>query len=211
MKFNKDTRIIAIIAILTGSLALTIGFANYTLDITRNKNTNNSTNLDSFDVSLSINEESPIVGDVVGVSKNSANATTAKLTKNSITNLKATFTEPNQSVSYSFYAINTWEKDVFLKTISYLNLPNGKFKKCTPTPETTEQYVESACESINVTVTFDKERYTSTKANITSHILPSNFSEKITVTISYDEDGTRSDGPFEVQFGDIALTYSMSD
>ena len=124
-----------------------------------------------------------------------------------IENLEATFTEPGDSVSYTFYARNTGKYDAYLTSIVFQNLTSGVFKTCKATDGTNSELVTSACSSISATVTVGSESATTTKQITTEHKLAQNSSETVTVTLSYAANGARADEPFEVTFGNIYLTY----
>ncbi|MBQ9071546.1 MAG: hypothetical protein IJY25_00105, partial [Bacilli bacterium] len=128
-----------------------------------------------------------------------------------IENLSATFTEPGDSVSYTFYARNTGKYDAYLTSIVFQNLEIGVFKNCIAMPGTSETLVASACNSISATVTVGSESATSTTLGIEDHELLQGNSETVTITLSYGSNGTRADGPFEVNFGNIYLTYGTQE
>ena len=72
--------------------------------------------------------------------------------------------------------------------------------------------VLAACEDITLSVKVgSKSAVTGTNASITGHTLNKDASEKIVVEIEYAADGTRVDGEFSVEFGDVSLTYSSVD
>ena len=128
-----------------------------------------------------------------------------------IENLEATFTEPGDSVSYTFYARNTGKYDAYLTSIVFQDLTSGVFKECIPGEGTDKTLVASACNSISATVTVGSESATSTTLGIADHELLQGNSETVTITLSYASNGTRADGPFEVNFGNIYLTYGTQE
>ena len=51
----------------------------------------------------------------------------------------------------------------------------------------------------------------STNTSISGNTLEKDAFTEVNVTISYAENGARSDGPFTVEFGGISLDYSTVD
>lgn len=215
MEKDRDTRFIAVIALIVGVIALTIGFASYTLDYLLEGKAHGIAGMGgdgTFKVGFTIDKDKMVTGDVEPDPSDGVEATVGNVSKTMITNLNATFTEPGQSVTYKFYSLNEGTQDAFLKAVTYGNVDSRhNFRRCTPGPGTTKAYIEEACNDIHVKIKVGKDEYSSSRPEVRGHILPKDFSEEITVTIYYDSNGHRADGPFRVVFGDIGLTYSIQD
>ncbi len=212
MEKDRDTRFIAVIALIVGVLALTVGFASYTLDYLLEGKTHAIAGAGTFKVGFTIDKDKMVFGDVKAEPSDGASATIANVSKTMITNLNATFTEPGQSVTYKFYSINEGSQDAFLKAVTYGNVDSRhNFRRCIPGPATTKAQIDEACNDIHVKIKVGNDEYNSSRPEVRGHIVPKDFSEDITVTIYYDSNGHRADGPFRVVFGDIGLTYSIQD
>ena len=217
MEKNRGAKIIAIIALLVAVSGLSLGFAAFSNSLTITSGASVTPNSNTFNVDFSSSNVSLETNDIVPVKSVSTiiatNATIDNTSVPTISNLSATFTEPGQSVTYTFYAYNSGEYDAYLKTISYLNVVNSSsFKVCTASTGTNATLVQSACDSISVKVKAGSEAETNgTVASISGHKLEKGAFETITVTIDYAAGGARADGDFSVSFGEIALGYSSVD
>lgn len=217
MEKDRGTKMIAIIALLIAVAGVSLGFAAFSNVLTISPSANVTPNSDTFNVDFSSSDTSletdPIVPAKNPDSITATNATIDNSTAPTITGLDATFTEPGQSVTYTFYATNTGEYDAFLKSIVYANVSEEQSTKvCKAIGDTTDALVQQACSSISVNVKVGSEAETSgSVATITGHRLAKDAYEMITVRIEYDSNGTRADGDFSVEFGDISLNYSSVD
>ena len=218
MEKNRSSKIIAIVALCIAIVGITLGFAAYSSTLNIEPNISVNPTGETFKVNFS---SSPLAveTDLVIPTKNPSNLVAENATINNagsnpeITNLTATFTEPGQSVTYTFYVHNVGEFDAFLKSITYNNA-NGSdsFRVCTASENTTASLVEAACDDILVFVTVgDTGPVTTTKSNITNHRLVKGTHETVTVKIEYITGGDQANGNFTVKFGDIALLYSSID
>ena len=124
-----------------------------------------------------------------------------------ISNLKATFTEPGQSATYSFYSYNAGEYVAYLESIVFSGT-----KTCTAKEGTTQTLVDSACNGISLSVKVGSETATKTSVtSVTGHTLGVGAAEEVVVTISYDDGSALADGDFDVTLPDIVLTYDSVD
>lgn len=214
MEKNRGAKIISIVALLVAVLGLSLGFAAFSNTLQIDADVKVKPNSNSFNVDFSASNSSLLATNIIPVKNPEALLATEATIDNTnvptISNMSATFTEPGQSVTYTFYAYNNGEYDAFLKNITYNNVVDGNsFKICTATPGTTDSLVQSACNSINVKVKVGDEAETrGSIANINSHRLSKNAFEQITVTLEYTLSGVRADGDFSVKFGSISLGYS---
>jgi hypothetical protein len=160
--------------------------------------------------------ETPTLDDAIISPGGSGGATGSKVTlspaSTTISGLKANFTEPGQYIEYSFFVGNDGEYDAYLRAINFLNV-SGKTsnKVCTPGTGTTASLVEATCNAISMQVEVNGTIATSTNTSISGNTLAKGAFAEVKVTISYDENGARADGPFTVDFGGISLDYSTVD
>ncbi len=211
MEKDRQTKIIAIVALFIGVATLTLGFAAFSARLIIQSKATVTPDADSFKVVLSKEQNSEVVGTVTP-SGNGADATISNASEPTISGLKANFVNPGEKVVYEFYAVNTGDLDAFLNKIEYANVSSGTENKvCTAGEGTTNSYVQSACNSIRVTVKVGNDDTACQTSTYATHSLARNTGEKVVVTIEYNKEGARADGPFEVQFGNITLNYSTVD
>ena len=204
---NRYTKYLAIFALLVSVVGLSLGFAAFTttVSITANADysaTNASTNYRGGVLSTVANMVTP--GNVLPTT-DGATAGTATLTDATISNLSAHFTEPGQSVKYSFYGFNDSE------FVTYLNSVVFGTKTCTAGSGTNDSYVQAACNDIVMSIKAGDEEFTETETNVVNHAVASQTSELIEVLIEYVAGGATADGDFTVDFGTTVLTYSTVD
>lgn len=215
MEKNRDSKVIAIIALIVGVLGLSLGFAAFSSTLTIKSNADVNMSSENFDVDFSSkstevetsNIAPKIVGEVTAeeaVIDNSSNPI--------ISNLKAHFTNAGQKVTYEFYAYNRGAYDAFLKRITYNNVDGANSTRvCTAAEGTTESLVAAACEHISVSVKVAEEDVVKGSETYSGHTLMKNTSDPIIVTIEYNEGAPLADGDFDVTFGDIELEYKSTD
>jgi len=134
-----------------------------------------------------------------------------------ITNLKATFTAPGQSVSYSFFVYNEMNYEAFLKSITF---DTSKYS-CQPGTNTDTTTASNVCKSIKVEVSVDstitadvigdgsatKNEYTASSA----HSLAGESGEAVLVTITYPEGAPETNGDVTVRLPDAQINYSSAE
>lgn len=217
MERDRGTKIIAIIALCVAVIGLSVGFAAFSNNLTISSSATVSPKETDFDVNFSTVNTTETPGTVTGVVSGTAevtaeDATIDNSTEPKITGLKANFTAPGQTVTYSFYAHNAGKYAAYLNNVTYENLSGETSTKvCTAGNETDETMVEAACNAISVSVKVGSDNFTGSNAAIDNHLLDIDDYEEVVVTIEYASDGTRADGDFSVAFGDITLTYKSVD
>lgn len=213
MRDNKTYRNISIIALVLGIIGVTLGYAAFSITLTISSSAAVKPDGSNFDVDFSSSASSVQTNPVTPtLNKTVTNFTATNGTINNtndpvITNLSATFTEPGQSATYSFYAYNAGEYLAYLNSVVFQGT-----KTCTAKSGTSQALVDTACNGINLSVKVGSESATTTSiANITGHTLATDASEEIVVTISYADNAGRADGDFDVSFPDVVLTYESAD
>lgn len=221
-KDNQNYKIIAIAALLVAVAGVSLGFAAFsrTLTIETSANVNPT---DDFDVVFSkTNSSVTTEGGVDASTKTPSTLTTqTAIIANDetggpkISNLHATFTQPGQSATYTFYAYNDSNYDAFLTNIVFTPAAT----KCTASTgsSVTSALMNAACQDIDVKITVGaSDTNTANVAaskSVTSHQLASKNAELVTVVISYNTvaNQTLADGAFDVDLGTIQLKYKTVD
>lgn len=225
MERTRSIKALSIVALIVAVVGLAVGFAAFSTSLKISQTATVKPSDESFNVSFSSSSNSFAENNVAGVVSDESvmTATSASIDNSNykapvIKNLSAQFTEPGQSVVYTFYAYNKGNYDAYLKSIVFENEQTASsFKKCTAGTGTTDALVQSACNDIKVTVTVGEDSKlistSSSMATISNHSLAKKMFDKITLTIEYENNTSsdRADGDFSVSFGDVVLTYGSVD
>ena len=213
MNYNKGYKLAVIAALILGIIGVSLGYAAFSNTLTIRSSAEVKPDSSTFNVDFSSSSSAVQTNDItptLSAVVTGFTATDAVIDNTSdpvISNLKATFTEPGQSATYSFYAYNAGEYIAYLNSIVFSGT-----KTCTAKSGTTQSLVDSACTGITLTATVGSEAATSTSvASITSHSLAKDAAEQITVVISYADGSACADGDFDVTLPDIVLTYDSVD
>jgi len=216
-KKQKNYRWLSFFSLIISIVFLTIIFAMYSSSFVIQNNANVKPNTHAFNVVFS-STSSGILPSVIVPIKSSddiiaGNAVFDNTKSPIIKGLYARFTEPGQSVTYTFYAYNSGPNRAYLKSIIYSNVFSFySTKVCIARNPKDQISVNSVCRGIYLKIKVGNEQETNgSVASISNHILPKNTSEKITATIIYDKNAGIPTGPFDVKFGDITLLYSSVD
>lgn len=217
MEKNRTVQLIAILALVVGVIGLSIGFAAFSNTLKIKSSATVAPDKDTLNVDFSSSPTEVEANEITAVSNPVGLITTKATIDNTsdpvIKNLSATFTEPGQKATYSFYAYNAGQLQAYLKSIIYANVPDNTTNKvCTAKEGTTDALVQKACNGISIKVKVGSEAETnSSVASISNHALTKGQAEPVTVTLEYAQDADRADGDFTVAFGDITLNYSSVD
>lgn len=217
MEKNRTVQLIAILALVVGIIGLSIGFAAFSNTLKIKSSATVAPDKDTLNVDFSSSPTEVEANEITAVSNPVGLITTKATIDNTsdpvIKNLSATFTQPGQKATYSFYAYNAGQLQAYLKSIIYANVPDNTTNKvCTAKEGTTDALVQKACNGISVKVKVGSEAETnSSVASISNHALTKGQAEPVTVTLEYAQDADRADGDFTVAFGDITLNYSSVD
>ncbi len=216
MDKNKSSKIIAIIALIVAVIGLSLGFAAFSRVLTIKSSAEVTPDETEFANNVKFVTSDGEGSTVTGSNTGNATSEEATLVDNQISNIKAHFTKPGQSVTYSFKVKNESSYDAYLKSITFDNATSGTSAiKCTEKEGTTASLVEAACRGIKVTVTVgtDPKAVATNGSNdeIDEHKLAKNTDETVTVKIEYEVGSEVADGNFDVAIGDIKLNYSTQD
>jgi hypothetical protein len=217
---DKTSRVFAIIGLVVGVVALAVGFAAFTQNLTIKSSADVTPASSVLDIVFSTSKTAKQSGSVTATPSTGAtgDAATIEATGTVIKDLKAHFTAPGQTVTYNFNVYNASAYVAYLKSITFNNVSGGSATKvCTAKTGTTQSYVDAACNGISLTVSVgDSTPYTRTLAQGTEtaasgsslRSLAATTGEAVSVTIEYAAGSSEADGDFDVAFGDIVLGYS---
>lgn len=220
MERERGSKVIAIIALCVGIVGLSLGFAAFSSNLKISSTATVKPAATNFNVDFSSSASAIETNQITANTTGGATAEKATISNasvdSSISGLKANFTAPGQTVTYSFYAFNESPYAAYLKTVTFNNVTGAsENKKCTAGTNTNAAYVASACDGISIKVEVgtdtDKVAYTTSKSGITEkNMIAKNASVPVVVTITYAAGSAEADGDFTVEFGDIAFAYSSA-
>lgn len=228
---EKNGKILAIVALCVAVFGLTVGFAAFSNTLTISSSATVSPESTSFNVDFSTSDSSVATSAVVPTTANGATATNATIDNSDVNpvieNISANFTQPGQSVTYDFFAYNAGEYDAFLNSVIYGSVPSSSLTKvCSIDPadvsagKTTasEDSLAAACQAINVQVIVgegtegtEKRTFSASETSVDDFMVAKKSAKKVSVVLTYAEDGARADGNFKVDFGAIALSFGSVD
>ncbi len=212
MEKNKGTKIIAIIALIVAVIGLSLGFAAFSSILTIQSSAEVKPNESDFKVVFATSTDSGTTVTATPTGEG-ASGDSATISDTQITGLKAKFTKPGQSVTYTFKAKNVSNYDAYLKSINFSGTPIS----CSPETGTTANLVTEACKGIHVTVTVGADNAKAVASDgsngaIDNHKLAKQTgTEPVTVKIEYRTGSGLADGKFNVTIGDVKLNYSTQD
>lgn len=215
MDRDRSTKVIAIVALCVAIFGLSVGFAAFSNDLTIKSEATVKPNASDFDVNFSSSDTSETDGTVTATSTagvSAQDATINNATAPTISGIKVEFTEPGQSAKYSFFAHNAGKYKAFLNNVTFKNAKDANANiACVAAEGTNAAMVASACQGISIKVKVGTTTFVEPTPNITSHELPIDQYEPVEVTIEYKTGAARADGDFQVNIGDIVLTYGSVD
>lgn len=216
MEKNRSAKAIAVLALLVAVAGVSIGFAAFSNTLTISSGATVKANPDNFKVYFSSSETEQAENLIVATGTGEgANAIIDNSSKQKLTNVSATFTEPGQSVVYTLYAHNAGKYVAYLNSVLFKNASGQTTTKvCTPVTGTTAALVAQACEGISLSVSVGAgsgNTYAGSIDTIDDHTLDIDSYEPVYVTIDYAAGSAIADGDFKVSFGDIELQYDSAD
>lgn len=209
MERERGSKIIAIVALCVGVVGLSLGFAAFSSQLVIRSSATVTPDASEFSVVFDGEIAESVVG---GAEAGDPTISTETITQgdssveaSTVGDLSAAFTAPGQSVTYTVDAKNAGKYIAYLTNVTFA----APEKTCTAKEGTTQAYVDLACENISLTLKVGDEVITSGTTSYTNEIAIGGTTP-VEVTIAYAEvEGqTLADGDFDVEFGDIQLTYS---
>lgn len=215
MDRDRSTKVIAIVALCVAVFGLSVGFAAFSNDLTIKSEATVKPNASDFDVNFSSSDTSETDGTVTATSTagvTAQDATINNATAPTISGIKVEFTEPGQSAKYSFFVHNAGKYNAFLNNVTFKNVTDANANiVCVAAEGTNANMVASACQGISIKVKVGTTTFVEPTPTITSHELLIDQYEPVEVTIEYKTGAARADGDFQVNIGDIVLTYGSVD
>ena len=239
MERDRSSKILAVIALAVAVAGLSLGFAAFSSTLTiepeavvlpednmkivfSNRNGAPTTTTVSGTMNSEMQAARTRVSNAGITDPNLPNAADAVIDNSNkkapkLTNLKATFTAPGQSVSYTFYVYNEMEYQAFLKTITF---DTSKFA-CTPGTGTDSTTATAVCNSITLSISVNSTASANITGNgstvkneftaSTAHSLAAETAEEVVVTIAYPTGAPETNGDVTVRLSDILLNYSSTN
>lgn len=221
MSKNRNNKIITIIALMVAVAGLTLGFAAFSRVLTISSSATVNPNDADFKTTFSSSNTEVVSGNISGEATGGAEAGVATINGTTISNLTAKFSGPGQTVKYTFYENNSGNYDAYLTNATFNTVAGSdpeSNKVCTRVTTgltedeyATEELVTAACNAISIKVDVGSTLTLTDTTEINTHTLQKGAYTPIVVTITYDSNGSRADGPFDVSFGNITMTYSSAD
>ena len=204
---SKNSKVIAIVALIVAVVGLGIGFAAFSSTLTISSSATVTPNADTFKV---------VFDTVSGITCTPTGATVTSsgtVAETTVSGIKIGFTEPGQSAICTVSATNSGEYLAYLNSITLGTLSCAK----STGSQADDTLVAEACKGISVTVTAGTTSVTSTSTTsgtntaIASHTLAKGASENVTIKIEYAAGSARADGQFDITVPDTTLVYSSVD
>jgi len=199
---DRSSKTIAIIALVVGIVALSVGFATFTqqLSIT---NTSSSVNVSStFSVGFTTSSVTPTTSGSATASAITPGATT-------ITGISPSFTGSG-SATYVFTIKNNSSYPAYLKAVNFVGT-----KSCNTTGVTNPATLnlDTVCGQASMKVkvgTLITEELTSSSTGLTGKSIAAGATETVTVVVSYTSTAS-VDGAFNVVYPSLTFDLSSSD
>lgn len=234
MNKTRQIKILSIIALVLAITGMTLGFAAFATTLSISSSATVTPISEDFKINIygvkdqqSLNEflnnnyqfEDVYLSSTNGVAlANNADSVVATINNSThtISGLKALFDNKSGDVSYIFVIKNEGKYDAYFPTTKYMadiekNYWQRDFSKvCTPSGDANLDLVNKACDGIWGTVfiwditteggaKFTEEKYFKIPAGSTEYLVA-----------HFEYNGPFADGPFNVEFDDIQLTFSTT-
>lgn len=217
-----DKKLSLLIILFIGVGALSIGLAAFSNTLNIKPTTTVSPSRDNYKLELSCAKDSLDECELAPTSDNPelVEKSSKAIIDNTgedllIKNLNFYFTEPGQSVTYTFYVRNIGKSKIYLKSYCQRNIEGyDKSIKCTAGEGTSQKLVDQLCNGAgNFTLTYYIGGNGATGGGIGKfeHSIFSNTTinnTRVFITITYRETGVRVDGPVSIELGDYYAKFS---
>ena len=216
MRKYQKTRIISVIALVIAVVGMTLGFAAFSNTLVISSSATVKPDASTFNVELSPITASSDNKTVIGLNNAGEQVATATISddKKTLTGVTANFTVPNETITYTFYAVNTGEYKAYLSEVLFKEVVNETSSKVCTIPDdstATASLVADACDDISISITVDGKEFTGNMPLYDGTGIGIGSYSTIVVKITYKENGARADGEFNISFGDITLNYTSAD
>ena len=240
MRQNRQSKLVAILALCVSVVGLTLGFAAFsnTLTISSSatvkpdqkefllkayglESADDSTEVWIPDVYTSEKISKPLVyGGSASDAKIESSYDENGSNKITISNLHATWTEPKSGTEYWFMIKNEGKYDAYLQQSEFDKITNiNDSIVCTAASGTDDEMAQSACEgmSIDIEATSSDQTQRLSKYGVAgtdfikiNKYVSESSSDYILIMIQLYYDGERADGDFTVDFPDITLEFTSA-
>ena len=205
MEKSRKTNKLILILLLVLIIGLSIGFAAYGRELKISTAATVKGDESGFKVVFSTEEDAATAG-TISPASSYANEIEIAADSTELSNLKATFTAPGQTATWTFYSYNAGKFDALLNGVVVGDI------SATPKQGTDADKVTEAVKGISVKVKVGTAEFTATQDPMTAtHKLAQDDGEEIVVTITYAADCAIADADFDVTIGDILLKYNSVD
>ena len=217
-RYRRKRKYLLLILML-GVLTMSIGFSAFSSELVIASSASVKPDSSAFRVVFSSSGTQLLTNKVNGTATGDAKAGSATIENGGdtprISDLTATFSGPGETVKYEFYVYNSGAYVAYLRDITFKNVSgksSSKVCSAIDAGSSSNELIDEACNAINISVDVGSTvSVMSSTSGISNRSLNKGVFEKVIVTISYSSSGTRADGDFIVEFGDIGLTYSTVD
>ena len=235
MRKDRKVQILSIVALVLAITGMSLGFAAFSSTLTISSSATVTPNSDDFSMTflgLDENGEYTSESSIYPVSENNISGNIATISNGkvpTISNLKASFTEPGQSVVYSYKNLNTGLYNTYMKSWIF-DLLDGMNDviECVPAAnsDVSSELLSNACQDIDVKVEvyssdgirmingYMRYYYDMLGSSLGSFgdnfMLPPNDYWLTVISIEYASDGARADGDFDVKIANIGVEYGTA-
>ena len=234
MKKNRQSKLVAILALCVAVVGLTLGFAAFSNTLTISSSATVSPDKSDFKITiLGFNKEaadSNLDEDIldidnynelmsyprVGTSlvEHNISATSAVIDNNNLTisNISVNMSYPEDLSAYYFILINDGEYDAYFDVDSFKHLYDGINGACTADEGTSVDLVNLACDSVvlrSVMISKDGEAIIE---SVDKYKIEKGEYVFLTVLVEYQKlyNNIFADGDFSVKFDDLKLKFSTA-
>ena len=235
MRKDRKIQMLSIVALVLAITGMSLGFAAFSSTLTISSSATVTPNSDDFSITflgLDENGEYTSESSIYPISENNISGNIATISNGkvpTISNLKASFTEPGQSVIYSYKNLNTGLYNIYMKSWLF-DLLDGMNDviECVPAEnsDVSSELLYNACQDIDVKVQVYSSdgtelvdgymRYyfdifgTSLVSFGDNLMLSPNDYYTTVISIEYASDGARADGDFDVKIANIGVEYGTA-
>ena len=174
MERNRQTKMIAIIALVIAVAGMSLGFTAFSSTLSISSSASVTPDSSTFSVGFYPDTTAALANAPENfISPSTTGGTSAsdisfEEGSSTVQGLNANFTAPGGSATYSFYVGNSGEYDAYLRAINFNNVTGSNLNKvCTAGTGATASLVDAACDDITISVNVHGITATSTNSTFT--------------------------------------------
>ena len=235
MERDRKVKMLSIIALVLAITGMSLGFAAFSSTLTISSSATVTPNSDDFSITFIGNDQNgefTSTNSIYPLLEDGATGSVATLSGDkavTISNMKASFTEPGQSVTYAYMVSNSGLYDVYFRSWQFRLLSGmSDVIECVPSTNSTvtEELMNNACEDIDVRYQilssdgstlmdgYARENFAYSGTSIVDlgsfFMTPPGDYGVTLITIEYAGNGARADGSFEVKIADLIGGYGSA-